>query len=132
MPPRKGIATMSINVSTSMGFEKRENLKNTAKNILQKKGSNSSDAEKIAQTVVYDFVEDNLTGQTILKATTQVSFDKNLKDTLNYLRAHANDRRKKEYVLGELWHTFSDKKDSYNNELIDFVVDFNTKNIFAA
>ena len=123
---------MSINVSTSMGFEKRENLRDSAKNILQRKGSDSSNAGRIAESVVYDFVEDNLTGQTVLKATTQVSFDKNLKDTLNYLRAHANDRRKKEYILGELWQTFSDKKDSCTNELIDFVVDFNSKNIFAA
>lgn len=115
-----------------MGFEKRENLRDSAKNILQRKGSDSSNAGRIAESVVYDFVEDNLTGQTVLKATTQVSFDKNLKDTLNYLRAHANDRRKKEYILGELWQTFSDKKDSCTNELIDFVVDFNSKNIFAA
>lgn len=122
---------MSINVSTSMGFEKRRNLKRTAKNILQKNGSGSCDAEKIAENIVYDFVEDSTSGLTILKAT-QISFDNNLKDTLNYLRVHANDRRKKEYILGELWQSLSDKKESYKNELPDFIVDFNSKNIFAA
>jgi hypothetical protein len=115
-----------------MGFEKRRNLKRTAKNILQKNGSDSNDAEKFAESIVYDFVEDSKSGLTILKATSQISFDNNLKDTLNYLRAHANDRRKKEYILGELWQALSDKKESYNNELSDFIVDFNSKNIFAA
>jgi len=132
MPPGQGRKKMGINVSTAMGFENRESLKQTAKNILQKKGSASSDAEKTAEKAVYTFFEDPYTGATVLKASKQIRNNNSLNETLNYLKAHANDRRKKEYIFGELWQTISDKKDSYNSELTDFVVDFNTKNIFAA
>ena len=122
---------MGINVSTSMGFENREFLKNTAKDILQKKGLDSKFAEKTAQQVMYEFVEDS-TGTTVLKASTQVTLNKSLSETLNYLKAHANDKRKKEYILGELWQTLSGGDEKYQGELVDFEIDYNSKNIFAA
>ncbi len=122
---------MGINVSTSMGFENREFLKNAAKDILQKKGLDSKSAEKTAQQVRYEFVEDSL-GSTVLKASTQVTLNKSLSETLNYLKAHAKDKRKKEYILGELWQALPDSNTKYQGELVDLVIDYNSKNIFAA
>lgn len=122
---------MGINVSTSMGFENREFLRNTAKNILQKSGAEIHTAEEVVKNVVFDN-ENSSAGLSVLKASTQVTLNKSLKETLNYLKSHANDKRKKEYVLGDLWQTLTDNNDSYNGELVDFVVDANLKNIFAA
>ena len=124
---------MSINVSTSMGFENREFLRNTAKQILQKGGTSPEKAFEIAQKAVFassDFLSS--TELNALKASTQITLNKSLKETLKYLHAHANDKRKK-YILGELWEKFEKKEeDNYQGELIDFELDYNLTNIFAA
>lgn len=125
---------MGINVSTTMGFENKNLLRHTAKEILQKNGVSSENADKIAQKAVFassDFASS--TELNALKASTQVTLNKSLKETLKYLQAHANDKRKK-YVLGELWNQFEKEKteENYTGELIDFEVDSNLKNIFAA
>lgn len=125
---------MGINVSTTMGFENKNLLRHTAKEILQKNGVSSENADKIAQKAVFassDFASS--TELNALKASTQITLNKSLKETLKYLQAHANDKRKK-YVLGELWNQFEKEKteENYTGELIDFEVDSNLKNIFAA
>ena len=123
---------MGINVSTSMGFENREFLKNTAKSILQKNGADNQAAEETIQNIDFKTSDKYSTDLSILRASTQVTLNKSLKETLNYLKAHANDKRKKEYVLGELWQDFTDESDSYQGELKDIVINFNENNIFAA
>lgn len=125
---------MGINVSTSMGFENREFLKNAAKEILQKSGATQEQASELTQKAIFassDFVSS--TELNSLKAATQISLNKSLKETLKYLQAHANDKRKK-YVLGELWEQINNTEDNddYQGELIDFEIDNNLKNIFAA
>ena len=123
---------MGINVSTSMGFENRQFLKNTAKEILQKNGAEPDKAQEVAQKAIFagsDFVSS--TELNTLKASTQITLNNSLKETLKYLKAHANDKRKK-YVLGELWEQIDKNTDNYNGELIDFEIDDNLKNIFAA
>ena len=124
---------MSINVSTSMGFENREFLKNTAKEILQKSGTTPEKASEIAQKAVYassDFASS--TELNTMKASVQITLNKSLNETLKYLQRHANDKRKK-YILGELWeHIDRNEEDNYQGELIDFKLDYNLKNIFAA
>ena len=125
---------MGINVSTTMGFENQNLLRHTAKEILQKNGASSENADKIAQKAVFassDFASS--TELNALKASTQITLNKSLKETLKYLQAHANDKRKK-YVLGELWSKFENEEteEKYTGELIDFEVDSNLKNIFAA
>lgn len=124
---------MSINVSTSMSFENRDFLKQAAKEILQKNGASPKVASNIAQNAVFassDFVSS--TEFNAMKAATQITLNKSLKETLKYLQAHANDKRKK-YVLGELWEIFDkNEEENYNGELIDFELDDNLTNIFAA
>ena len=124
---------MSINISTKMGFENREFLKNTAKEILQKSGADNEKSNELAQKTILGSVLENSSNLSILKASTQITLNNSLKETLKYLQAHANDKRKK-YVLGELWEALGNFDDSNENsgELIDFEVDYNNKNIFAA
>ncbi len=123
---------MGINVSTSMGFENREFLKNTAKNILQKKGADKNSAEEIVNNALFEKNEISSSSLSVLKASAQVTLNNSLKETLNYLKAHANDKRKKEYILGDLWQNLSENEDTYQGELVDFVIDTSLKNIFAA
>ena len=121
--------TMGINVSTSMSFENRDFLRRSAKQILQKGGADEKTAEAIINTKIADY--DNLTESNVYKASAQITLNKSLKETLKYLQAHANDKRKK-YVLGELWEKLEEQSSTYQGELVDFEVDFNLKNIFAA
>ena len=123
---------MGINVSTTMGFENRDFLQNSAKNILQKGGADEKRANEIVKQVVYTSQEINSDDLFALKSSTQITLSNSLKETLKYLQTHAKDKRKKEYILGELWETISDKDTTYQGELEDVVVDFNEPNIFAA
>ena len=113
-----------------MGFENREFLRNTAKQILQKSGANEKQADSIVKNqVIAEYgktAEANIYGM-----SAQITLNNSLKETLKYLQAHANDRRKK-YVLGDLWNKFSEQENTYQGELVDFEVDYNIKNIFAA
>ena len=121
---------MGISVLTSMGFENRDFLKNTAKQILQKSGADEKAADSIVKNQIT--VEYGKTAEAkIYGMSAQITLNNSLKETLRYLQAHANDRRKK-YVLGELWEKFSEQEDTYHGELVDFEVDYNLKNIFAA
>ena len=70
-------------------------------------------------------------------ASTQISINNSLKETLKYLKNHANKKSVKAPVLGELWNIFSSnneasEKNPYKGELYDFEIDKNAKNIFAA
>ncbi len=132
---------MGLNVSSmenSFQFENRENLRNTAKNILSKSGATTEATQKIIEKTIFDgdrqlkelYTNPQLA---VLKASTQISVNNSLKETLKYLKDHANKKPVKKPVLGELWEICqnSDEK-SYNGELCDFLIDKNVKNIFAA
>ena len=135
MPSEIGIEKMGINVSTSMGFEKRQFLKKSAKEILKKKGADSDETGRILETI--DSVGKEMVYPSVFnsyQAVSQINSDSSLKETLNYLQTHANDKKKK-YVFGELWEQFSENKSDdydYQGELIDFEIDSSLENIFAA
>ena len=67
----------------------------------------------------------------IIKASSQISVNNSLKETLKYLKTHANKKEIKKHVLGELWDTVKTEAE-YNGELLDFEIDLFAKNIFAA
>ena len=125
---------MGMSVSTSMGFENRELIKNSAKNLPQ---GNEAAQQKASESIIQNSISNarNLTSQEyILLASTQITLNQSLKETLKYLQKHANDR-KKEYVFGDLWKVLNtDNEDSeknpYQGEV--FEIDQNKKNIFAA
>lgn len=128
---------MGINITHTMGsfqFENKENLRNAAKNILNKQGSDSQTTQKIIEQTIFDgqtYVNPQLS---ILKASTQISVNNTLKETLKYLQKQAAKKAPKEPVLGEIWNLFNDTENEtpYTGELLDFQIDSSIKNIFAA
>lgn len=131
---------MGINITHTMDsfqFENRENLRNTAKNLLSNKGASKETVQKIVDKTIFDVkYRDSYQNPqlAIIKASTQMSVNNSLKETLKYLKNHAAKRQAKTPVLGELWNiaTKSLEEKPYNGELCDFEVDSSLKNIFAA
>ena len=135
---------MGLNVSASFTYnlDNREALKNAAKNILNKGGASAEAAQQIIERTLLN--NDTALRETyinpkmsVIKASTQITLNKSLKETLKYLKEHANKKVVKEPVLGELWNIFttnneSSEKNPYKGELYDFEIDKNARNIFAA
>ncbi len=133
---------MGLNVSTTMGFENQNVLRNAAKDILNNSGASQESSAKIIDQAIFEtrksYTDIYPNSQlAIIKASTQISVNGTLKETLKYLREHANQRTVKTPILGELWENFSinnqdSEKNPYEGELVDFKIDEKTKNIFAA
>ena len=129
---------MGLNVSMDYNFrlENRENLRNAAKNILDNSGAPSEATQRIIDKTLFEKHEIN-PQLSIIKASTQISVNNTLKETLKYLKSHANQNVHKTPMLGDLWNVFSanneaSEQNPYKGELIDFKIDNNAKNIFAA
>ena len=134
---------MGFNVSASMGYqlENSEFLRSAAKNILNRSASPETTQRIIEKTLFNSDVQlrELYTNPqlSVIKASTQISINNSLKETLKYLKNHANKKSAKAPVLGELWNIFSSnneayEKNPYKGELYDFEIDKNAKNIFAA
>ena len=131
---------MSMNITHTMNtfnFESKENLHNTAKDILNRQGASKESIQKIADQTIFDskqsVVINSLNPQlAIIKASSQITMNNSMKETLRYLKSQAIKKTKKEPVFGELWDLISKKDDEYSGELIDFVVDSECNNIFTA
>lgn len=123
---------MGINITHTMSsfqFENRENLRNAAKQILNKQGSSAEAIHKIVDQTVFPIQNSQ---QIILNMASQVTLNNSLKETLKYLKSHTNKKAEKEPVLGELWNIMSKKSyANYSGELQDFEIDENAKNIFV-
>lgn len=130
---------MGLNIAhtmNNMNFENRETLRNTAKEILSRQGASSEVTSTILEKAIFDtpnkggdwYINPQLA---ILKASSQISMNSKMKETLKYIKSNANKKQAKSPVFGELWNSFQeDLKDT--NDLIDFEIDFNAKNIFIA
>ena len=132
---------MGINITHTMDlfqFENKENLRNTARNILNKQGASEETAQKMVEKTIFDSdkqIKEVYSNPqlAVIKASSQISMNNTLKETLKYLKSHANQKITKEPVLGELWEKLnSTKEDSYKVELLDFQIDDSAVNIFAA
>lgn len=135
---------MGLNVSMNYSYqlENRENLRNAARNILNNSGASSEATQKIIEKTIFDgdkqLKETYINPQlSVLKASTQISINGTLKETLKYLRTHAAKNTAKNPIFGELWNIFSTNNQAsehnpYRGELYDFHIDKNAKNIFAA
>lgn len=125
---------MGINVTHTMDsfqFENRENLRNAAKNLLLRKEHSQQSINNVLNKTI--FAEENNNPQlSIIKASTQISLNESLKETLKYLNSHAAKKHEKRPVLGELWNTVANNSSDYDGELLNFEVDDSLKNIFAA
>jgi len=121
---------------------KTKKWRNAAKNILANSGASGESSSKIIEETIFQqknsYTDAYPNSQlAIIKASTQISVNGTLKETLKYLREHANQKVLKTPILGELWETFSvnnqaSEENPYRGELVDFQIDKNTKNIFAA
>ena len=132
---------MGINITHTMDlfqFENKENLRNTARNILNKQGASEETAQKMVEKTIFDSdkqIKEVYSNPqlAVIKASSQISMNNTLRETLKYLKSHANQKITKEPVLGELWEKLnSTKEDSYKGELLDFQIDDSAVNIFAA
>ena len=131
---------MSINITHTMNnfnFENRENLRHTAKDILNKQGASQESMQKILDNSLFDsknkYELTSLNPQlAIIKASSQITQNSSLKETLKYLKNKAANKDKKQPVLGELWNRVNEKPIDYKGELIDFEIDLSVDNIFIA
>lgn len=135
---------MGLNVSASMAYnlDNGEILRNAAKNILNKGGASEEATRNIIEKTLFNndaVLREVYTNpqMSVLKASTQITLNESLKETLKYLKEHVNRKVAKEPVLGELWNIFTanneaSEKNPYHGELYDFEIDKNAKNIFAA
>ena len=126
---------MGLNITHTMNsfqFESRDNLRNAARNILNRQGITSEAAQKFVEQTI--FSKDSYNPQlSIIKASSQITLNNSMKETLKYLKTQANRKVNKKPVLGELWNLLELKDDNnYEGELVDFVIDSSARNIFAA
>ena len=133
---------MYISASNSYQLDNFENLKNTAKNILAKGGASSEATQKIIEKTLFNYdnqIKEAYTNPqlSIIKASTQISVNNSLKETLKYLKEQASTQKTKKIKFGDIWNIFSvennaSEKNPYKGELFDYTIDKNIKNIFAA
>ena len=128
---------MAINITHTMNnsqFESRENLRNAAKDILNRQGANKEASQKIMQEAIFTSSASSSNAQlSIIKASSQISMNNSLKETLKYLKSYANKKIQKQHTLGDLWSVLENNSEKeYNGELIDFIIDNSKTNIFAA
>ena len=137
-----GLNVSSYAIGTNLQFENKDVLKNTARDILSKSGATSQATHEIIEKTIFEgdrqlkelYTNPQLA---IIKASTQISVNSSLKETLKYLKEHANKKEVKKPVLGELWNAFSASNENCEDEqhkadLYEFNIDFGAKNIFAA
>lgn len=137
---------MGLNVSASNSYllDNQEVLRNTAKNILSKGGASTEATQKIIEKTLFNYdnqLKDVYTNPqlSVIKASTQISINNSLKETLKYLKEQAAKKELKELKelkFGELWNIIStgnnaSEKNPYKGELCDYQIDKNIKNIFA-
>ncbi len=132
---------MGINITHTMDlfqFENKENLRNTARYILNKNGASEEASQKIVEKTIFDAdkqIKDWYSNPqlAVIKASSQISMNNTLKETLKYLKSHANKKITKEPVLGELWEKLNSSSENvYKGELLEFQIDDAAVNIFAA
>lgn len=126
---------MGLNITHTMNsfqFENRENLRNAAKNILNRQGASAETMQKIFEKTIFPANNYQNSQQLILSTSAQITLNNSLKETLKYLKSQANKKVTKEPVLGELWNIMNKEEVPYNGELADYVIDTSADNIFAA
>lgn len=131
---------MGLNIThtmNNMNFENRESLRNTAKEILNKQGASTEATNSILEKTIFNtqnkggdfYINPQLA---ILKASSQISLNNNLKETLKYIKSQAHKKQTKQPVFGELWNLFNEEIEKYEGEMLEFEIDLNAKNIFIA
>ena len=130
---------MGINITQTLNhfeFENRENLQNSARNLLQKQNASEKSIQNIMDKTIFNSSESRVYSSSqlsILRASSQISMSGKLKETLKYLKDHSvSSKKEKKPVLGELWNSFFEEEQDYSELDTSIVVDYSLKNIFEA
>lgn len=120
----------------NMNFENRESLKNTAREILNRQGASAEVTSTILEKTIFSTVKAGdmyINPQlAILKASSQISLNNKLNETLKYIKSRQNKKQEKSAIFGEIWDNFTNEQNDYSVELFEFEIDNNIKNIFIA
>ena len=97
---------LSVSASNSYLLDNQEVLRNTAKNILSKGGASAETTQKIIEKTLFNYnnqLKDVYTNPqlSVIKASTQISINNSLKETLKYLKEQAAKKAPKEPKFGE-------------------------------
>ena len=126
---------MGINITeTNYNFENRESLRNTAREILNRQNSSSEPAQNILNKTIFGSESSVYSNAqlAILKASSQISINGTLKETLKYLKNNPIKKTNKSVVLGELWELFTQTENDKPSDMPDWEIDYSAENIFAA
>ena len=125
---------MGLNISQAMNnshFENKENLRNTAKNILSKQGASAEKAQQIIEQSIFPQQKYPNLGMSILSTSTQITLNNSLKETLKYLKNNSKKEVKK-HKLGELKNLKTLNNSNYEGELANYEINYNEGNFFIA
>lgn len=126
---------MSIGISNANNFhqyENREYIKDVAGKILNTNGYNSNLNSIIDKTYTNtDFSNYTNAQLAIIKASTQISLNNPLKETLKYLNTKSK-KNNKQPILGELWNILSLSNEDDSDFINQIEIDFTRNNIFTA
>ena len=126
---------MSIGISNANNFhqyENREYIKDVAGKILNTNGYNSNLNSIIDKTYINtDFSNYTNAQLAIIKASTQISLNNPLKETLKYLNTKSK-KNNKQPILGELWNILSLSNEDDSDFINQIEIDFTRNNIFTA
>ena len=133
---------MSVSLNCKNLIDNKESLKTAFRNIIDKNGGSTVSTHKIVEQIIFNndkninsnYVNPQLS---IIQASTQISINKTLCETLKFLKQNANKKTIKQVIFGELWNILettnaSSENNPYNGELIEFTINTNAKNIFAS
>ena len=126
---------MSIGISNANNFhqyENREYIKDVAGKILNTNGYNSNLNSIIDKSYTNtDFSNYTNAQLAIIKASTQISLNNPLKETLKYLNTKSK-KNDKQPILGELWNILSLSNEDDSDFINQIEIDFTRNNIFTA
>ncbi|MBQ7126676.1 hypothetical protein IJO12_06280 [bacterium] len=126
---------MSIGISNANNFhqyENREYIKDVAGKILNTNGYNSNLNSIIDKSYTNtDFSNYTNAQLAIIKASTQISLNNPLKETLKYLNTKSK-KNNKQPILGELWNILSLSNEDDSDFINQIEIDFTRNNIFTA
>ena len=83
---------MGMNITHTMNsfqFESRENLRNAAKNILNRQGASTESMQKIIDQTIFQNNSYQNSQQLVLSTSAQITLNNSLKETLKYLKSQS-------------------------------------------
>ena len=123
---------MSINITHTMNgfqFESRENLRDAARNLLNRKGASEDTINSIMdKSIMQNRFEYPIAQVNMIHTYSQLNTHNNIQEKLNNLKKQAAKIEPKRAILGELWNKIEGKN---VDNVIEFQINTDVENIFA-